>query len=147
MALTATLVESTGYRLIYLLTNASTFGTTITIPNDGGATPDLLTDLSTAPSGPLRAIVRARLDGIGTIVAGALSQAQARAILNSDRTTGVGNDNVPVATLNIRARSGTAPFSVDANVDGGGDPVVVVTTTAVASTAYLDIYVRHTYDF
>jgi hypothetical protein len=149
MPLTATLVESTANRLRYLLVNASTTGTTVTIPNDGGATPDLLTDLATDPSGPLRAIVRARLDGIGTHPAGALSQAQARDILNSDGSgASVGNNSVPRARLTLTPRTAAAVgWTADANIDGQGDPVVVITTQdgTPGASAYLDIWVRHSY--
>ena len=145
MAVTVALVESTPFRLRYLATCDGT-GATATIPNDGGATPDLLTDLANDPSGPLRAIVRARLDGIGTVAAGALSQGQARAILNSDNTTSVGNDYVPRAILSVTIRTGAGVWSVDANVDGGGDPVVAVTSSSVAGTAYVDIWARHSFD-
>lgn len=150
MPLTATLVESTAYRLRYLLTNTSTTGTTITIANDGGATPDLQTDLATDPSGPLRAIVRARIDGIGTVAAGTpLTQAQARDILNSDGSgASVGNNSVPRARLEITPRTGVVNWAVDADVDGQGDPVVTVTTEdgTPGTEAYLDIHVRHSID-
>lgn len=147
MAITFALVENTPYRLRYLATNSgSPLGGTAQIPNDGGATPDLLTDLATDPSGPLRAIVRARLDGIGTLAAGALSQAQARAAMNSDNTANIGNDYVPRAITTVMPRSGTATWVVDINVDGQGDPVVEVVSTAAAGTAYIDIHARHSID-
>jgi hypothetical protein len=147
MAITFTLVESTPYRLRYLAVNASPFGTTATIPNDGGATPDLRTDLANDPSGPLRAIVRAGVDGIGTVAAGALTQAQARAIMNSDNTGSVGNDLVPRAITTVTPR-GTTPvvFGVDINVDGQADPVVIVTSSAATGEAYVDIHARHSID-
>lgn len=145
MAVTFVLVENTAYRLRYLATSDSEGGTG-TIPNDGGATPDLRTDLATDPSGPLRAIVRARLDGIGTVVAGPLTQAQARAALNSDNTASIGNDYVPRAILTVKPRTGTGVWSIDANVDGDGDPVVAVTSSGVAGTAYVDIHARHSID-
>jgi hypothetical protein len=156
MALTAQLVESTANRLRYLLTNATPPGTTITIPNDGGASPDLRTDLADDPSGPLRQIIRARLDGIGTNAAGTpLTQAQARDILNSDGSgASLGNNNVPRAICKIQGRTpGTsgapANWAVDVNVDGDGDPVVVITTQDAGfgdGEAYLDIHVRHSID-
>jgi hypothetical protein len=155
MALTATLVEATAHRLRYLLENTSPPGTTITIPNDGGPSPDLQSDLATDPSGPLRQIVRARLDGIGTIAAGTpLTQAQARDIMNSDGSgASVGGVTVPRAICTITPRTpglgGVANWGVDVNVDGDGDPVVVVTTQDVGFSegeAYLDIHVRHSID-
>jgi hypothetical protein len=155
MALTATLVESTANRLRYLLENTSPPGTTVTIANDGGASPDLQTDLATDPSGPLRKIIRARLDGIGTIAAGTpLTQAQARDILNSDGGgASVGNNAVPRAICKVTPRAagttGVANWAVDVDVDGDGDPVVVITTQDAGfgdGDAYLDIHVRHSYD-
>jgi len=152
MALTAALVESTANRLRYLLTNVSPPTTTVTIPNDGGVTPDLLTDLATDPSGPLRRIIRARVDGIGTIAAGTpLTQAQARDILNDDGTATVGNNNVPRAICTVTGRTVglnglVPPWAVDVNVDGGGDPVIVVRTLGAnysGATAYLDVHVQH----
>lgn len=147
MSITVTLVESTPYRLRYLAVNSgSPLGGTANIPNDGGATPDLRTDLSNDPAGPMRAIVRAGLDGIGTVAAGALTQAQARAIMNSDNTGSVGNDYVPRAITRIYARSGTADWGVDINVDGGADPIVSIISSAAAGEAYIDIHVRHSID-
>ncbi len=145
MGVTFVLVENTSYRLRYLATSDSEGGTG-TIPNDGGASPDLLTDLANDPSGPLRAIVRARLDGIGIVAAGALSQGQARAALNSDNSTNIGNDYVPRAILRVIPRSGVGTWSVDANVDGQGDPVVAVISSAAVGTAYVDIHARHSID-
>jgi hypothetical protein len=143
MALTATLVESTANRLRYLITSSTAAGTTLTIAN---AT--LLTDLATDPSGPMRAIMRASVDGIGTIAAGtALTQAQARDIMNSDGTTSVGNNSVPRAVMTMSGRTGVAAWAVDANVDGGGLPIVnIVISAALVATAYLDIHVRHSTD-
>ncbi len=148
MSITFTLVETSAYRLRYLATNSgSPLGGTASIPNDGGATPDLLTDLATNPSGPLQQIVRARIQGIGTVAAGtALTQAQARCIMNSDNSTSVGNDYVPRAITEIWPRSGTATWVVDINVDVDGDPVVAVTSSAAAGTAYIDIHARHSID-
>ena len=147
MAITITLVENTPFRLRYLLVNSgSPLGGSATIPNDAGATPDLRTDLANDPSGPMRAIARAGVDGIGVIAAGALTQAGARAILNSDNTGNVGNDYVPRAVMTLTARSGTAVFAVDANVDGDADPIVNITSSAAAGEAYLDIHARHSFN-
>ena len=147
MAITVSLVESTPFRLRYLLVNSgSPLGGSATIPNDAGATPDLRTDLATDPSGPMRAIARAGVDGIGIIAAGALTQAGARAILNSDNTGNVGNDYVPRAVMTLTPRSGAATWAADANVDGGTDPVVDITSSAAAGECYLDIHARHSID-
>lgn len=149
MALTATLVESTANRLRYLITGSTAAGTTVNIPNQGGATPDLRTDLATDPSGPLRAIIFARIDGIGTNEPGTpLTQAQARDILNSDGSgASLGNNSVPRAVLELTARSGTSSWAVDVDVDGDGDPDIDVTIDAAAvAECYLDIHVRHSID-
>lgn len=147
MAITFALIESTAYRLRYLATNSSSpLGGNGVIPNDGGATPDLRTDLATDPSGPLRAIVRARLDGIGTVPAGALTQGQARAIFNSDNTVSVGNDLVPRAIITVMPRSGTATWVIDADVDVQGDPVISITSTVAAGVAVIDFHARHSID-
>jgi hypothetical protein len=137
MAATAALVFAGSNRLRYLITGDA-MGGAVTIPNDGGATPDLLTDCL---PGPLRQIIRARLDGIGVIAAGALTQAQARALLLSDSVAAnVGNTKVPRAICMVTSRVALGGAFVDANVDGGGDPVVAVTVGANELT-YLDIVV------
>ncbi len=145
MAITFSLVYASPRHLRYLATNSgSPLGGTQTIPNDAGATPDLQTDIATQASGNLQAIIRARITGIGTVVAGALTQGQARAILMADGTTSVGGVYVPRAVTTVQPRSGTATWVVDANVDGQGDPVVEVTSSAAAGTAYVDIQALHT---
>jgi hypothetical protein len=147
MAISIQLVESSAYRLRYLLVNGgSPLGGSVTLPNDGGVSPDLRTDLAGDPSGPLRAIVRARLDGLGTVPPGGLTQAQARAALNSDNTASIGNDLVPRAVTTVTPRSGGAVWAVDIGVDGGGDPVVLISSTALPGEAYLDIHARHSID-
>ncbi len=136
MAAVATLVFAGNNHLRYLITGDEAGGVA-TIANDAGASPDLQTD--TLP-GPLKQIALARVNGIGTIVPGALTQAQARALLLADDTGGsVGNAKVPRAICMGTARAiATDAILVDANVDGGGDPVI---TCAVAADgiAYLDV--------
>ena len=147
MTVTFALVESTPYRLRYLATSGGeVLGGTGTIPNDGGATPDLLTDLTASFENlhALRACVRARLDGYGTIGSGTpLTQAQARALFLSDNTVSVGNNTLMRAVTTVTTRTGTASWSVDANVDGQGDPVVAVTASVAAGDAYVDIHCRY----
>lgn len=142
MSITVALVAAYPHKLRYLCTNAgSPLGGTGSIPNDAGASPDLQTDTA-GFAGWLHRIARARATGIGTIAAGALTQAQARALLCDDNAGGsVGNGNVPRARTRIYGRSGAAVWSVDANVDGAGDPTIDIASTAVAGTAYLDIEV------
>lgn len=144
MAITFALVYASPRHLRYLATNSgSPLGGTQSIPNDGGATPDLLTDINTQASGSLQKIITARTNGIGTVVAGALTQAQARAIMNADATVNVGNALVPRAVTTVSPRSGTATWVIDINVDGQGDPVVAVTSSAAAGDAYVDIQALH----
>lgn len=135
MAATAVLVFAGNNRLRYLITGDGAGGTA-TIPNDGGASPDLQTD--TLPGG-LKQIATARANGIGTIAPGALTQAQARALLLSDGSTAVGNNKVPraICRASVRAVATEVPL-VDANVDGDGDPIVTCAVVA-NQVAYLDI--------
>ena len=138
MAATAALVFQGHNHLRYLIVGDEAGGVA-TIPNDAGATPDLQTDTL---GGPLKQIARARLDGIGTHAPGVLTQAQARAILLGDGTSSVGNDKVPRAICAYTPRTtaaATVPAAVDANVDGGGDPILTV-TIGVDSDGYLDIH-------
>ncbi len=148
MALTATLVESSPYRLRYLITSSTAAGVTVTIPNIAGVTPDLRTDLSTAPSGPLREIVRAGVDGIGTVAAGALTLAQARDIMLSDGSgASVGNDLVPRAIVSLQPKTGAASsWAVDVSVLAFNPQVVVTIGAAAVAECYLDIHMRHSYD-
>ena len=87
MAATAALVFAGNNRLRYLITGDEVGGVA-TIANDAGASPDLQTD--TEP-GPLKRIALAGVNGLGTVVAGGLTQAQARAALLSDETSDIGN--------------------------------------------------------
>lgn len=135
MAATAALVFAGNNRLRYLITGDEVGGVA-TIANDAGASPDLQTD--TEP-GPLKRIALAGVNGLGTVVAGGLTQAQARAALLSDETSDIGNAKVPRAICRLTPRlAGLTPSSVDANVDGEGDPIIEVTVPA-DSEAYLDI--------
>jgi hypothetical protein len=153
MALTAALVESTPYRLRYLLTQdgAVTSPTDpdvdalVTIPNDIGGTPDLATDAS---PGPLDQVINVRRNGYGPFAAGAITQAQARALMNSDDAANVlGNDLTGRCVCEVTGRTGRLSWAVDVDVDLQGDPEINVRSTAgVAGTGYLDIHFRHTYD-
>lgn len=174
MAITAQLVEATGYMLKYLLTQdgtstgSPTTDSTLVIPNAAGVTPDLRTDAlaGAAAEGQqkLQQIIRARIDGYGPLAAAALTRAQARALLNSDDNGNavLVNKNILSCRLDIIPRSqGAAGFGVggqagapvawlaDADVDASGDPVVTVATARrppAASTAYLTIKLRHSLD-
>jgi hypothetical protein len=149
LALSAALVRATQNRLRYLILNRSSggefpvFGTTLTIPNDGGATPDLRTDADTV-GGPIKRIMNAGVTGIGLIAAGAMTQANARALLMEDRTSNIGNEAVPRACTTIVHRAGDAVFyTIDANVDAQGDPILEFACEPVAGDYYLDIRVQH----
>ena len=134
MATTAALVAQFGNHLRYLLTESGAGGT-VTIGSSGGVTPDLQTD---SLAGPIKAISKAQSTGIGTIAAGALTQAQARALWLSDATVSVGNLDVPRTLVRLTPRTGATVWIVDAN-QSGGDPVIQATASAAAGTAYLDI--------
>ena len=138
MATTAALATSRANSLRYLVT-ASGDGAALTIPNDAGATPDLQTD-SAGFGASLRQMILSRLNGYGALAPGARSQAEARSMFMGDGSS-AGNANVPRAETFVTPRTGTAVWIVDANVDGGGDPTIVITPTAAVGTAYLDITV------
>jgi len=129
-----------GHNLLRYLITGVEGGGTVTIPNNGGPTPDLLTD---SIGGPLREIIRARLDGIGTIPAGTpLTQGQARALLLANGlAANVGNAKVPRAKCNMTLVGAIGTTGVDANVDGQGDPVLVANVEVEGQEAYLDIEV------
>jgi hypothetical protein len=158
MAITFQLVESSPLLLKYLATTDGQVPTGV-IPNDGGASPDLRTDLATAlaaygplgldtvPDPSLDALINARTDGYGPLPPGPLTQAQARAIFNSDESGAPGflnNMNLPRAMLAVYPRTGSSGWAVDANVDGQGDPVIAVASGAQAATAYVEIRLLHT---
>lgn len=138
MATTAALASSRANSLRYLVTSTGD-AAVLTIPNDAGVTPDLQTD-SAGFGGPLRQMILSRLNGYGALAAGARTQAQARSMFMGDGSA-AGNANIPRAECTITNRTGAVNWLVDANVDGDGDPTIVVTPSAVAGTAYLDITV------
>lgn len=138
MAIAITLVAQGKNHLRYLLT--STGADTGTITSTGAASPDLLTD---SLAGPLKAMAKAFTNGYGLFAAGALTQAQSRAIWNNDNTgANVGNARIAKAQLFITPRTGaTGAWICDANVDGGGHPTLTC-AAAAAATAYLDVVVE-----
>lgn len=134
MAVTALLVYQGHNNLRYKITAAGQGGS-VTITGDGSPTPDLQTDTL---AGGLHTIALAGVDGIGTIAAGALTQADARDILLADDSgASVGNAKAPRARCVLSLRS-QIEASVDADVDGNANPNIVVTLSAVG-VAYLDI--------
>jgi hypothetical protein len=98
--------------------------------------------LAAVQAGPLRAIARAAVDGLGTIPpATPLTQAQARAILDANNFGAtVGTSKAPRAALLVTGRNG-GDWNVDANVDGGGLPTIVVTKANFLGNevAYVDV--------
>jgi hypothetical protein len=159
MTITVGLIQASPHKLRYLCTSDGTSPDTVTIANDGGGTPDLLTDIESVGvvpgvSGiPLRAPIRARLDGFSNLPAGTvLNQAQARAILLSD--DGPGGPLIVDGPLIVRTYCYIDPrsfgvtntfWAVDVDVDGQGDPVVVVTLVGADSgdTAIVEIVTLH----
>ncbi len=143
-AITISNVYSGKNRLRYLLTAAGAGPDTGTITTTGAATPDIVTDLGTN-GGQLMAIAKAFTNGYGSFAAGALTQAQARALWLSDFTTnnpgapsGKGS-SVPTAVCLLTGRTtGQTALIVDANVDGSGHPTLNLTMTG-GGTAYLDV--------
>ena len=134
MATTATLVGQFNNHLRYLLTETGAGGTA-TITSSGAATPDLQTD---SLAGPIKRISKVQSTGLGSVAAGAITQAQSRAFLMSDATVSVGNADVPRTIIRLTPRTGLTVWFVDCN-QSGGDPTIVATASAVAGTAYLDI--------
>lgn len=148
MAITVALVEVTPFRLRYLATQDGQAGALATIPNAVGATPDLGTDIlgASGPS-PLQALIDAGRDGYKS-VGPTLTQAEARALLNSDDPTRavLTNNNVGRAVLSVTGRDAPAVgWAVDVNV-AAGQPVIEVRSGAAAATAYVDLHYRHTDD-
>lgn len=137
MAMVATLVEQGHNRLRYLVTTDVTGAASVNITDTGAATPDLLTD---SVYGPIKTCAKAVANGLGILAAGAKTQAQARAIWMADNSdTVLGNSKVPRCEAVLTIRGGTAAWSVDANVDGSGNPLLTVSANQTGS-AYLDVF-------
>ena len=151
MATTAALVYADPNKMRYLVTYTGGGGTSVSISTTGAATPDVLTD---SQQGPLRALAKAFTDGFAGFAAGALNQDQARALWLSDWA---GADPAPGDPAGVNSRITTAicrlakhisvanvSWTVDANVDGGGNPILTVAISGLSGTAssfYLDIEV------
>jgi hypothetical protein len=134
MAITATLVEQGNNRVRYLLVCDTTGTTTLNITTTGAATPDLATD---SLAGPVKACAKAGANGLGAIPAGALTQAQARAIWLADNANANQGTQQPRCRARHLNQSGAADWLFDANVTGGA-AIVVVTANNVGQT-FLDI--------
>jgi hypothetical protein len=161
MAITFTLIESSPHKLRYL---AEQDGVILeqpsdgfnTIPNNGGPSPDLRTDILAVGSEPgvsgipLQAPINARLTGFGPIPAGPLTQAQARALFLMDDPANawLTNQLVGRTLVTIMPRTvGIVAWAVDMNVDLEGDPVIEVrSVSGVPATAIIDVEFLHTVD-
>lgn len=140
MAVTAALVYAGHNRLRYLVTAAGGGGGSATITSTGAVTPDLKTD---SLVGPIKNIANTFENGYGQIAAGALSATQSRALwLSQDPTNLVSQSGqMPISAIcSLTERDPTADMrvSVDAGVDGGGHPAIVVSALN-NGTAYLDV--------
>jgi hypothetical protein len=141
-----TLVENTPYSLLYLIeqTQASVPDSSITIPNAGGLTPDLLTDSLNGTA--LRKIVDFARNHVP------MNQASARARMIGDLApSGPGGDfGQPRAHCTITSRDGSDGWGVDADVDAapapGPNPVIVVYAGPNPGFAYLRIKYQHSSD-
>lgn len=150
MAVTIAVVFAGKNRLRYLCTTAAVGVDAGTITTTGAATPDVQTD---STGGALETIAKCPAQGYGPFPAGALVQAEARQLWLSDRdpatanpAPNIGPQGAPeTAMARLTRRTGTHTWRVDANVDGSGNPTIVVTAIgdgAVADgTAYLDIFI------
>lgn len=146
MSLTITLVHAGANRLRYLM--VSTAGTTSgTITTTGAATPDILTD---SIQGPIKKLARTVTDGYGKLPAGALTQAQARALWLSDDAANVatitdGSPPTAAPRITFRGTNLTGPLNiaVDANVSVGQATITINSGATGGSgwSAYLDIEV------
>lgn len=149
MALTAALVNVTPNELVYLITNAATLGTSLSITSSGAATPDLATDCVTntwgrAACSRLRQVCRAGLDGLGSQAAAGFTQAEARDLLLGNGATTFGGPLAPRAEVDLVPVTGVAggPLcEVDANVSGGV-PTLDITAAAVAGTCLMRVRLR-----
>lgn len=140
MATVGLLVAASSNHLRYLVT--STDASTLVITSTGAASPDLLTDTN-GQDGLLRAMAKAFTNGYGKIAAGALTQAQARALwLDDNAGANIGNAQIARAAITITGRSAATGLmpTIDANVDGSGHPTLTVTPPAGASAFYVDIH-------
>lgn len=147
MAVTAAIMFQGKNRLSYLLTQDGAAGTTLTLTTTGAATPDLLTD---SIGGLMTDLAKAFTNGFGTFAAGALTQAQARALWLSDWASGLGGGpGASPGPMQKTAQCVITPTTgavaqewlVDANVDGPGHPTINITAQAGAGVAILDIFV------
>jgi hypothetical protein len=139
MTLSTTLVERGHNRLRYLIIDDGGEGSlTMNIPSTGGASPDLLTD---SLYGPVRTCALAFNNGLGKLPPGPKSQSDAQDIwLADDSDFDLGNGKVPRCLCVLTVRSGAIQWTVNANVDGGGHPLLTVGhASSSVGSAYLDV--------
>lgn len=149
MALTAALVNVTPNEIVYLITNAVTLGTSLTITASGAATPDLATDCIVSTYGRaactrLRQVCRAGLDGLGATAAAGWNQAKAQDLLAGNGTSQGGSPLMPRAEIDLQPVSGVAGgplIEATANVSSGV-PTIDITAVAVAGTCIMRVRLR-----
>jgi hypothetical protein len=139
MAVTAALVYAGHNLLTYLITQDGGGGTTVTITTTGGATPDLRTD---SLAGPIKNLAKVFADGYKQFPVGAQTQARSRGLWLSDvNNAGAGlQRTTPTARCELEGRD-AFQMAVEANVDGPGNPTLIVTTQAAAGSGYLHVRV------
>lgn len=111
------------------------------ISGPSGGTPDPITMvdlLAVLPAGALRKLALAYANGLGKLLPGAKTQAQSRAIWLSTNNRSILGSLISSAVITLTARLGGQPF-VDADVDGGGIPVIQPGAPSGAFAYYLDI--------
>lgn len=145
MTVTAVAVKQSSNWLRYLISHDGAGGDSVTITTTDTPTVDLF--YNAVGIGPIKKLARAFIDGFAQFAAGAKTQAQARALWLSD-WTGVGgdpgNENTTTARCRITPRIGVGGnWTVDANVDGGGNPTLTISETQLggARSCYLDVEV------
>lgn len=137
MAIVATLVHQGANHLRYLYVSSGA-GSAPVITTTGGVTPDLITDTI---AGPLRALAKVFTDGFGSFAAGALTQAQARALWLGD-TSGANPGLLTLANIKMTGRTNAAELGIDANVSSNHATLTLNGGAGIgAASWYVDIYI------
>ncbi len=144
MATTATLVSAAPNRLRYLIEADGDGVGEVIIPTVGGATPDLLTD---APQGTIKKLAKVVADGFAGFALGVQTQAKSRALWLSDWSganpapgaPAGGFPSITTAIARLVNRDEAVTWAVDADVDGDGSPVLVVSQTSGGGGGCTDI--------
>jgi len=129
MAITATLKYATPNRLRFLIVASVGDGEDVDIAIE-----------EYAERGPMKQLANALTTGYGKIAAGAeLTQAIARALLQSDDAEAIVGEGVSTAMCHITGRSG-GPLVADATIGADGATLSVnVAAPGAAASGYLDI--------